>query len=394
MLADANRYELQDASRAEGYPCETPLSDRIGMFRSLSGVEASCSAFKFLGKFLGKCLLFCALGLPLSGCYYLQAVQGQMALLAKREPIADVLAEPSTDAKLRTRLEYVQVARAFASQELGLPDNGSYTGYVDLKRSYVTWNVFAAPALAVEPKQWCFPIAGCVVYRGYFSQATAERYALRLRSHGYDATVSGVPAYSTLGHFDDPVLSSMLNWSDAQVAATLFHELAHQVVYVADDSAFNEAFATVVADAGLQRWFAARNRSADWQRWLTQQQRAEQFYALLFKTRTGLHAWYASNQDKTVLLNGKQQRLGELKFEYSQLKQSWQGYAGYDQWFDRALSNADFIAIATYQYCVPSFQRLLASVDGDLPRFYIEVKKMARQDQLTRRRFCQEGDRG
>ncbi|MGC3983025.1 MAG: aminopeptidase [Steroidobacteraceae bacterium] len=327
--------------------------------------------------------------LPLSGCYYLQAATGQMAVLAKREPIAKVLAQSDTDAKLRARLEYVQAARAFASQQLGLPDNGSYTGYVNLKRPYVSWNVFAAPEFSVEPMQWCFPIAGCVVYRGYFNQATAERYALHLRARGYDATVSGVPAYSTLGHFDDPILSSMLSWSDAQVAATLFHELAHQVVYVQDDSAFNEAFATAVEEAGLRRWLTTQNRLSDLQRWQAQQQRAAQFYELLSRTRESLRTLYASRGDQQELLDGKQQRLGLLKFDYAQLKQSWGGYAGYDQWFDRALSNADFIAIATYQRCVPGFERLLASVDGDLPRFYAEVKKLARQSKPSRQQLCQ-----
>lgn len=332
---------------------------------------------------IGLCLVW----LPLSGCYYLQAAQGQMSVLARREPIAKLLAEPGTDARLRTRLEYVQAARRFASRELGLPDNRSYTTYADIKRRYVSWNVFAAPAFSVEPKQWCFPIAGCVVYRGYFSEAAAERYALRLRSRGYDASVGGVPAYSTLGHFEDPVLSSMLHWSDAQVAATLFHELSHQVVYVGDDSAFNEAFATVVEAAGLRRWLTVQNRLDDWRNWQAQEQRAGQFYALLLRTRENLRVWYAGNHDPAMLAEGKQQRLGELKFEYTQLKQTWQGYGGYDKWFDRALSNADFIAIATYQRCVPGFERLLSGVDGDLPRFYDAVKKLARQPRQTRQQL-------
>ncbi len=338
-----------------------------------------------------KILSLCWMWLPLSGCYYLQAAQGQMAVLARREPISKVLAQPDTDAQLRQRLEYIQAARVFASSDLGLPDNRSYTTYADIKRRYVSWNVFAAPEFSVEPKQWCFPITGCVVYRGYFSEAAAERYALRLRTRGYDAAVSGVPAYSTLGHFDDPVLSSMFGWSDAQIAATLFHELAHQVAYVSDDSAFNESFATVVEEAGLERWLTAQNRGGDWQSWQAQRQRAAQFNALLLRSRERLRAWYATGANREALLAGKQQRLGELKFEYSQLRQSWQGYAGYDRWFDRALSNADFVAIATYQRCVPAFERLLTSVSGDLPRFYDEVKKMAHRDKPVRQMFCQEG---
>jgi predicted aminopeptidase len=323
----------------------------------------------------------------LSGCYYLQAAQGQMSVMLKRQPITAVLAKPDIDATLRKRLQEVQAARVFASQQLGLPDNRSYTSYVNLRRRYVTWNVFAAPALSVEPMQWCFPIAGCVVYRGYFSEAAAQRYALRLRTKGYDAVVSGVPAYSTLGHFADPVLSSMLGWSDAQLAATLFHELAHQLVYVQDDSAFNEAFATVVEQTGLRRWLAARQRSDEWRRWQLSEQRADQFSQLLLHTREQLRTEYARNASVQEHLAAKQQVFGQLKFAYSQLKQSWQGYGGYDAWFDRALSNADLIAIATYERCVPGFERLLASVDDDLPRFYAEVKKLAHQDRLTRQRL-------
>ena len=311
-----------------------------------------------------------------------------MAVMAAREPITKVLAAPTTDPKLHARLEYVRTARAFASRELGLPDNRSYTTYADIKRRYVSWNVFAAPAFSVEPKQWCFPIAGCVVYRGYFSEAAAQRYALKLRAQGYDASVGGVPAYSTLGHFNDPVLSSMFNWSDAEMAATLFHELAHQVVYVSDDSAFNEAFATVVEAAGLQRWLAAENRMNEWQQWQIEQHRADDFYALLLRARNDLRAFYASDVSGEARLFGKQQRLGQLKFEYTQLKQIWQGYRGYDKWFDRALGNADFIAIATYQRCVPGFERVLGEVDGDLSRFYERVKELARQPKRTRQQLC------
>jgi predicted aminopeptidase len=337
-----------------------------------------------------KILLLCLLWLPLSGCYYLQAAQGQMSLLAKRQPITSVLAKSDTEPTLRSRLEYVQAARRFASQQLGLPDNQSYTGYVNLQRRYVSWNVFAAPKFSVQPTQWCFPIAGCVVYRGYFSEAAAERYARRLRAQGVDASVSGVPAYSTLGHFADPVLSSMMGWGDAQLAATLFHELAHQVLYVQGDSAFNESFASVVEMVGVKRWLAARNQSNDWQGWQVQRQRGVEFSALLLRAREDLRKLYASKISAAQMLEHKQQRLGQLKFEYRQLKQRWQGYGGYDAWFDRALSNADLVAIATYQRCMPSFERLLRSVDDDLPRFYAEVKKLARQDHPTRQRFCSE----
>lgn len=337
---------------------------------------------------LQRTILLLGVCCALSGCYLLQAAQGQMSLTAKRQPIAAVIADPRTEATLRTRLEYVQAARRFAVSQLALPDNRSYTTYVELNRRYVVWNVFAAPEFSVEPKRWCFPVAGCVVYRGYFHQQAAERYALRLRARGYDASVGGAVAYSTLGHFNDPVVSSMLQWSDAQLAATLFHELAHQVVYVPGDSAFNEAFAVSVEEAGLERWLAARGHRDELQRWQLRRQRGAEFSALLLDTRRRLQNLYASKVPPQAMRDRKQQLLGELKFRYALLKQQWNGDVSYDGWVARRLSNADFIVMATYESCVPAFARLLHDVNDELPRFYTRVKALARGDRAARQEFC------
>lgn len=314
----------------------------------------------------------------LSGCYLLQAAAGQMQIVSRREPITKVLANPATPPKLRTRLEYVSAARDFASQQLGLPDNPSYRSYADLGRPYVLWNVFATDEFSVDPRRWCFPIAGCVVYRGYFNEETAQRYARRLRLRGIDATVGGVAAYSTLGYFRDPVLNTMLGWSDTQLASTLFHELAHQVVYVAGDSEFNEAFATIVEEAGLQRWLDTQGRSSEITSWELQKERGEQFIELLLAARERLRVLYASGLPPEQMRNRKYAEFGRLKFEYQQLKQQrWQGYNGYDRWFDRPLNNAHLISAATYHGCIPGFQQLLDAVGGDLPRFYEEVRKLS-----------------
>lgn len=227
-----------------------------------------------------------------------------------------------------------------------------------------------------------------MVYRGYFKESAAKHYADKLRSKGFDVVVSGVPAYSTLGHFNDPVLSSMMYWSNAQVAATLFHELAHQVVYVKDDSSFNEAFATVVANESIKRWLQQRNNEAELKTWQAQQQRSVEFSALLLRTREQLRNMYASGQSVEQMRIQKQQTLLELKESYKQLKQRWNGYAGYDAWFNRPLNNADFVAIATYQRCVPAFENLLRSVNDNLPEFYVQVKAIA-HDKLRQSHFCQ-----
>ena len=187
------------------------------------------------------------------GCYLLQSAQGQLALMSKREPIARVIDEPSTPAALRAQLKSVTAIRNFASRELGLPDNGSYRKYADIGRPYVVWNVVAAPEFSVDPKQWCFPIVGCVGYRGYFVEKRARRFAAGLHAKGFDVVVGGVAAYSTLGHFDDPILSSMVGWNDVELASIIFHELTHQLLYVPNDASFNEALATTVAEEGVRR---------------------------------------------------------------------------------------------------------------------------------------------
>ena len=327
---------------------------------------------------LYRCSILVIASLSASGCYLLQAATGQMELTSKRRPIEKVLADTSTPQELRARLEYVSAARTFASAELGLPDNQTYRSYADVGRPYVVWNVFATEEFSVQPRRWCFPVAGCVVYRGYFAEQNAQTYARRLRLRGWDTAVGGVAAYSTLGHFKDPVLNTMMGWSDVQLASTLFHELAHQVVYVPGDSEFNEAFATVVEEAGLQRWLATRGQLQDLTAWNEQRQRGAQFISLLLQTREQLDQLYRSPLSEEMKRERKQYQFGLLKLQYADLKKSWNGYRGYDWWFNRTLNNAHLVSAATYYGCVPGLKRSLQSVDNDLPRFYDEARELAK----------------
>ncbi|MDY6946241.1 MAG: aminopeptidase [Pseudomonadota bacterium] len=331
-----------------------------------------------------RILLAAILALPLGGCYLLQAAGGQWELTSKRQPIARLLSDERTPEQLRNRLEYVSAARTFASRELGLPDNDSYRSYADVGRPFVVWNVFATDEFSVEPRRWCFPIAGCVVYRGYFDERNAQGYARRLRMQGKDTSVGGVAAYSTLGHFKDPVLNTMLGWSDVQLASTLFHELAHQVVYVPGDSQFNEAFATVVEEAGLQRWLAARGRLQDLDAWREQRRRNAQFVALLLQTRERLDALYKSDLPDAEKRDRKQYEFGLLKLQYTGLRKQWNGYRGYDWWFSRTLNNANLVSAATYYGCVPGLVRVLESVQRDLPRFYEQARSLANASKEAR----------
>jgi len=300
-----------------------------------------------------------------------------MDLMSKREPIDELMVDPDTDPVLRRRLGLVQEARRFASIELALPNNNSYTTYVALDRDYVVWNVFAAPEFSVEPRQWCFPVAGCVVYRGYFSQQRADAYAAKLAGKDWDVHVGGAAAYSTLGRFDDPVLSTMMAWDDAQLVAILFHELAHQRLYVKDDSAFNEGFATAVEVLAMERWFATRGDAAGLAAYAAGRERASAFNLLLADTRERLAELYRSEQDPAQMRQSKADEFAALRERYQVLRRSWDGFSGYDRWFETPLNNARLVSVATYGRLVPAFRALFREQGEDFRAFFAACDELA-----------------
>lgn len=327
-------------------------------------------------------------GFAISGCssvsvdlsYYLQSARGHLALMRQAQPIAELLERGGLDDRLRARLERVREIRRFASRSLGLPDNGSFTRYASLDRPFVVWNVFATPELSMQLRQWCFPVAGCVGYRGYFDREEAERYAESLRAEGWEAYVGGVRAYSTLGWFDDPVLSTFVHLPDGELARLIFHELSHQVVYVKDDTTFNESFATAVEEAGVRAWLEAQGDPVLEDGYRRYAQRRQQFLALLLRHRSALEELYRAGGDDAVRRAGKARVFASLHDGYRSLKAQWGGYAGYDRWFAQSLTNAHLASVATYHAQVPGFQRLLHASGGDLPRFFGEVRALARLD--------------
>jgi predicted aminopeptidase len=321
------------------------------------------------------------------GCYLLQSAEGQLALMSKRQPITHVIDEPSTPPKLRAQLRSVRAIRDFASHELGLPDNGSYRKYADIGRPYVVWNVVAAPEFSVDPKKWCFPIVGCVAYRGYFVEARARRFAAGLRAQGFDVVVGGVAAYSTLGHFDDPILSTMVNWDDVELAAIIFHELTHQLLYVRNDASFNEALATTVEEEGVRRWLSSQGREQDLAEHLLQQQHYLQVIALMSQTREHLRLVYAMSLPPPLMRERKREAFETLRETYTALRTQWGGHAPFDAWFAQDINNAHLASIATYFACVPGFERELKAVGGNLPAFYRRARELAKLDQPQRDRL-------
>jgi predicted aminopeptidase len=317
-----------------------------------------------------------------AGCstlgYYAQSINGHLAMLHAARPIQEVVADPATPEPLRQRLLRAEKIRTFASKELALPENASYTEYADLHRPYVVWNVFATPELSLTLKEWCYPVVGCAGYRGYFDRADAERAADALRAEGYEVNVAGVPAYSTLGWLPDPLLNTFIGGSEAQVASMIFHELAHQVVFVGGDTTFNESFATSVEREGVRRWLADNDDPALRHAYAEFAQRRQEFVDLLLKYRERLTVLYESGVPDDVKRSGKRRLFAELKSDYGQLKASWGGYAGYDRFFAQDLTNAHLASIGAYNALVPSFDALLAQSAGDLPRYYQEVRRLSR----------------
>jgi predicted aminopeptidase len=318
--------------------------------------------------------------------YYTQAAQGQLELLSDAKPIDDWLADPATNPTLRHRLEAARQIRRFAVQEMGLPDNNSYKNYAALGRQYVLWNVVATPELSLKPLEWCFPVAGCVNYRGYYSKADAQQYARELRAQGNDVEVGGVPAYSTLGWFSDPLVSTFINYPDAELARLIFHELAHQVVYVAGDSQFNESFASTVEAAGVERWLQRFGNPQLHEAYDRYRARKQDFLALLLRYRKELERTYESPIPDEAKRAAKAQLFVRLKDDYELLKASWGGYKGYDKFFAEPLSNAHLASIATYNDFVPAFQALLAR-EKSFPAFYREVRRIADLDRADRHRL-------
>lgn len=321
-----------------------------------------------------RLLLLPLLVLPLVSCtdigYYGQCIKGHLSLMARCRPINDILADRSTPPELGKRLETLLIIRDFASSDLALPDNGSYRSYADLQRPYVVWNVVATPEFSVDPVEWCFPVAGCVPYRGYFAEDNAENFAAQLRAEGNDVHVYGVDAYSTLNWFDDPALNTFSRRSPADLAALIFHELAHQKLYIRDDPDFNEAFAKSVELAGVQRWLEQSDDPAALTSRLDRYQREEQFARLALRTRGRLAELYAQPLNAGAMRMEKDKLLEEFKEEYLELRRQWGGYGGFDYWFETSLSNARFASLSTYWRLVPAFQTLLEKTGGDLARFY------------------------
>lgn len=335
-------------------------------------------------QFMKKLLFFVAVLLGvglLAACmdvgYYVQSIRGHLDVMGQTRPIEALVNDPQTSRADREKFVKVLEIRDFAVSELGLPDNGSYRHYADIGRPYVVWNVVAAPKYSLQPKQWCFPVAGCVSYRGYFDQAAADALGDQLQAEGFDVNVYGVPAYSTLQWFDDPVLNTFFSVSDSRLAALLFHELAHQVVYLPGDSSFNEAFAKTVEIEGVRRWFFENASDEEMQRVLAHEAQIGVFQNFLRETRDQLKELYRQSMAEPEMHMAKRALFRQAGERYAQMKKAGQLDDRFDGWMAHGLNNARLASVATYRDLLPGFQAMLERNEGDLDRFYAAVEELS-----------------
>jgi len=328
-----------------------------------------------------KAALLLLLSVALVSCetvgYYSQAARGQLTIVFGREDIQRLIERQDLSDELADKFARVMDIREFAESELGLPVGGNYSSYVDIEREHVVWNVFAAPEFSVESVNWCYPIAGCVAYRGYFSKRSALRYAAKLEEDGLDVYTGGVDAYSTLGWFEDSLLSTVLNRADYQLAGLIFHELAHQLVYLPGDTTFNESFATAVEREGVRRWLAKSNKDSNIAAALLDYDRQQQFVDLVTDYRDRFESLYQLDLNASSMRSQKLELQQMLREEYATLKQQWQGYEGYDGWFSRSLNNAQLSTVASYNDLLPFFVAVFEQSNQDFSAFYAEVSRLA-----------------
>lgn len=329
--------------------------------------------------------LFTAL---ISGCstvnYYAQSIQGQFEIIQKRQDINPLLSSRKLSNSLRNRLETVLELREFSTAQLGLPNNNSYLSYADLERDYVIWNIFATEEFSLSPIKWCYLVVGCLGYRGYFSETEAKQHAMKLKEQGYDIYLGGVSAYSTLGWFDDPVLNTMLRWSDIQLATVMFHELAHQQLYIKNDTQFNESYAEAIATIGVTKWLEKSTDNKLLSEYVQSQSQEKQFISLVMKYKTVLDELYRSETDKRQMLIQKEVIFKQMQNEYKILRRHWKKDR-YAHWFSTGLNNAKLAAIVTYQQYTSSFINIFNKLDRDLERFYSLIKSLSQCRQMKRK---------
>lgn len=321
--------------------------------------------------------------------YYLQASHGHLELIKSRKNIDRVVSSLKISPASKEKLHLVQQVTHFAEHDLGLPVGGAYSDYVEVDGPYVVWNVFASQRYSFENKQWCYPLLGCVSYKGFFDVNAATRYGKKLEQEGFDVYVGGVAAYSTLGWFDDPVLSTFLMREDYQLAALIFHELAHRVLYINGDTTFNESFASAVEQIALERWVEASSDPDLLTRYNNNKALNKAFVNFVLGWKGVLQKAYHERDNREGFEKQKEQLYKQMRADYERFK-ARVGYNGYDDWVNNDLNNAKINTVATYESRVPGFKKMYRQAGEDMAVFLRQCLQLSRMPALERNQYLDE----
>lgn len=327
----------------------------------------------------------------LSGCadlgYLMHTANGHFDIISRTEKTDTLINDPETDPRLREQLKNVNRILAFANDHLDLPSNGSYLEYADIGRDYVLKNLFATQEFSIHAERWCYPLVGCMGYRGYFDEQRLDTDLQQFRSQGLDIYIAHVDAYSTLGWFNDPLLNTFIDWSELRLAGLIFHELAHQRLYVDGDSTFNESYAMAVQQAGIEALLSQRGETERLPRYRQYLQNRRKVIELIAQARQDLQQLYVENTGTDNLRELKAARMSQLKTDYLALHQKFKVNDGFSRWFEKDLNNAQLVSVATYHSLVPAFRNLLASTGKDFPSFY-QIAEQIGDMETTDRETC------
>jgi len=316
--------------------------------------------------------------------YYWHTSTGHIALMNQRVYIDNILEDPDLDPKFRERLLLVKAIRVFSVETLALPESGSYNNYVQLDRAYALQNLFAAAEFSTDLYLWCYPIVGCAGYRGYYDAEMLASYVEQLKAQNFDTYVGNVPAYSTLGWFDDPVLSSFIYWPDYRLAGLLFHELSHQRIYIKNDTQFNESLAVAVQQAGTELWLKTSQHGQqleEYRRWIEYQ---GEVITLIKETRETLAELYRSDDDEVSMREQKQLILAGSRDNYAALALRLNYRDGFANWFAGNLNNARLGSVSAYHAQTPAFLAILKAQNYDFEAFFKTVESISKLDKSAR----------
>lgn len=348
-------------------------------------------------KILKKIIFIPASVILLTACahldYYSQSIAGQWEIISNSRPIDEILLDENVPDSVKEKLTLISEIRNFAIEELKLPDNKSYLSYVDIHREFVVWNIIATPELSLEPVQWCYPIAGCLNYRGFFDKDVAVSQANMLREDGYDVFIGGVSAYSTLGWFDDPVLNTMLKKDLNYLIKVIFHELAHQKIYIRNDTEFNEAFAETVAITGTRKWLSKYRSKSELEEFDRKQKAEDKFVSIVLKAREELEKIYNSGLPDQLKLQIKTRILADMREDYESTWTNHDYETNYDEWFGDDINNAKISAVVTYRNLIAGFIRLLEYTGYNFDSFYRLVNSMEQCSITERRTILEAGNK-